>query len=774
MRGFVVNNLIQVSIRSLVEYVFTSGSIDVRFRTSLSMTEGTKAHQKLQSAYREQDQKEVPLKTELEFNDYKYDIEGRCDGILFEENRVTIEEIKSTSMDLTSIPETGYPVHWAQAKFYAYIYSKKEGLEAINVQLTYYQIASEEVLRLCQSFTTEELEIFVMDVLSQYAPFAELKNRHIQARNESIRQLAFPFEHYRQGQRKLAGAVYKTIIDKKNLFAMAPTGIGKTISTTFPAIKAIGEGHIGKVFYLTAKTITRQAAEEAFQLMKLKGLCLNSVTITAKDKACFKEETICQKDYCEFANGYYDRLNAALIDIFQNEQSIDRTKIESYARKHTICPFEFSIDLSYVADVVICDYNYIFDPKVSLKRLFEDQKKETCLLVDEAHNLVDRAREMYSAEIFKSPFLTLKKGYQAKNLSLSRAAKGINDFLLAIKKEVQSNENSIMETISNELLDRLEVFKSEAEIELLLQAGGNTDEILLESYFLVQNFLRIHKLYNERFISYLEIAKSEVRLKIFCLDPSHQLNQMSKGYRSLVYFSATLSPIDYYQNLLGAKEEDYLINIPSPFNSDQTEFHIEPLSTRYKDRERTKGQIVHLLSSLLKNRKGNYLIFFPSYQYMMTVYDAFSAENHQNINVLLQAQGMSEIEREEFLATFQPNYEGTLVGFAVLGGIFSEGIDLKGDRLNGVIVVGVGLPQIGLERDLIKDYFQKVGKNGYDYSYVYPGINKVLQAGGRLIRSEEDKGLIILIDDRFLQAKYQNLLPIEWKENKLNQNILTH
>jgi DNA excision repair protein ERCC-2 len=773
MRGFVVNNLIQVSIRSLVEYVFTSGSIDIRFRTSLSMTEGTKAHQKLQSAYREQDLKEVPLKTQLEWNGYQYEIDGRCDGILFDENIVTIDEIKSTSMDLSTIPETGYPVHWAQAKFYAYIYSNKEALDEIKVQLTYYQIVTEEIKQLTLSFTSSELESFVLDTISQFAPFAELKYEHIQNRNESIKKLAFPFEQFRPGQRKLAGAVYKTIIDKKNLFAMAPTGIGKTISTSFPAIKAMGEGSIGKIFYLTAKTITRQSAEEAFQLMKQKGLCLNSVTITAKDKACFKEETICQKDYCEFANGYYDRLNAALIDIFQNEQSIDRTKIESYARKHTLCPFEFSLDLSYAADVVICDYNYIFDPKVSLKRLIEDQKKETCLLVDEAHNLVDRAREMFSAEIFKSPFLTLKKEYQTKNSTLSRTVKAINDFLLAIKKEVQSSGNPIVETIANELLEGLEQFKIEAEIELLQQAGGKTDELLLESYFSVQNFLRIHKLFDEQFTTYVEMEKSEVRLKIFCLDPSHQLSKMSKGYRSFVYFSATLSPIDYYQNLLGAKTEDYLINIPSPFSSDQTDFHIEPLSTRYKDRERTKDQIVNLLASLLKNRTGNFLIFFPSYQYMMTVYDAFQGES-QNINVLLQAQGMSEIEREEFLAAFQPNPSGTLVGFAVLGGIFSEGVDLKGDRLNGVIVVGVGLPQIGLERDLIKDYFQKIGKNGYDYSYVYPGINKVLQAGGRLIRSEEDNGLIILIDDRFLQTKYQKLLPTEWKENKQNLNIFTH
>lgn len=765
-----MNNHIQVSIRSLVEYVFRSGSIDQRFRTSLSMTEGTKAHQKLQSAYRESDQKEVPLRTELEWNGYLYEIEGRCDGILFEDNKFTIDEIKSTSIDLSIIPDTGYPVHWAQAQFYAYIFLKNEGITEIDVRLTYYQVATEEIKRLTQSFTLTELEAFVLEVIIQFAPFAELKKRHIQERNESIKRLSFPFEQFRPGQRKLAGAVYKTIIDKNNLFAMAPTGIGKTISTTFPAVKAIGEGEIEKVFYLTAKTITRQAAEEAFLLMKQKGLCVNYVTITAKDKACFKEKTICQKDYCEFANGYYDRLNGAVIDIFQNEKAIDREMIEKYARKHTLCPFEFSLDLSYAADVVICDYNYIFDPKVSLKRLFEDQKKETVLLVDEAHNLVDRAREMFSADIFKSHFLTLKKDYQTKNLLLSKASKGINDLFLSLKKEFQSTGNSIVEDISEEWLEALELFKIEAEQELLLQASGITDETLLECYFLVQNFQRIYKLYDDRFTTYIEIEKSEVRLKIFCLDPSHQLNQMSKGYRSFIYFSATLAPIDYYQNLLGAKKDDYLVGIPSPFSREQTDFYIKPLSTRFKDREQTKEHIVHLLVSLLKNRQGNFLIFFPSYQYMMTVYDAFMIQNLE-INVLLQAKGMTEVEREAFLEAFQPNPTGTLVGFAVLGGIFSEGVDLKGDRLNGVIVVGVGLPQIGLERDLIKDYFQRTGRNGYDYAYVYPGINKVLQAGGRLIRSEEDRGLIVLIDDRFLQSKYQKLLPTEWKEGNPSQTL---
>jgi DNA excision repair protein ERCC-2 len=766
-----VLNSYKISIRALVEYVFRSGSIDLRFRTATSMIEGTKVHQKLQKEYLEQDQKEVPLQTELDWNGVSYQIEGRCDGILNSDDEYTIDEIKSTSMDLETLPESGYPVHWAQAKFYGYIFSKKEGLEAIHVRMTYFQVETEEIKRLTQTFTIDELETFVYDVIAAFSSFAELRLEHLEKRNNSIEKLSFPFDQFRQGQRKLAGAVYKTIQDSQSLFAMAPTGIGKTISTTFPAVKAMGEGELDKIFYLTAKTITRQAAEEAFQLMKQQGLCFSSVTLTAKEKACFKDKTLCQKDHCEFANGYYDRLNEAMLDIFQNEQAIDRTTIETYARKHTLCPFEFSLDLSYVADAIICDYNYIFDPRISLKRLVEEQKKKTALLIDEAHNLVDRAREMFSAEIFKAAFLTLKKDYKGRNMLLYQSANELNSLFLSLKKEAQASGNTILKEIPPAFIEKLERFKGEAERELLFQSGTAGDENLLDTYFSVQNFLRIEKIYDERFTCYLEMEKSDVKMKIFCLDPSHQLKNMTKGFKSKIYFSATLTPIDYYRHLLGSEETDYLIGIPSPFRSDQTEFHIEPLSTRFKDRERTKGKISSLISDYLKERQGNYLIFFPSYQYMMAVLEEFQANHYDDIEVLVQGQGMSEGEREAFLAAFQPRTSGTLLGFAVLGGIFSEGVDLKGDRLNGVFVVGVGLPQIGLERDLIKTYFQSIGRNGYDYSYVYPGMNKVLQAGGRLIRSEEDKGLIVLIDDRFLEPKYQKLLPTEWKEN---QHTLTH
>ncbi|WP_028400162.1 ATP-dependent DNA helicase [Ectobacillus panaciterrae] len=755
-----MSGTVRISVRSLVEYVFRSGSIDTGFRTSTTLIEGTKAHQKIQKTYKELDQKEVYVQAELSYEDVEFIVDGRCDGLLFSDDMIIVDEIKSTSKDLSQITEETHPVHWAQAKFYAYMYAKEHGLNEMTVQLTYVHVDTEEQKRFRQIVSFTELESFVFDVVKRYAPYASMQLRHREKRNASIKELPFPFQTYREGQRKLAGAVYKTIADEKSLFAKAPTGIGKTISTTFPSAKAMGEGFLDRMFYLTAKTITRTAAEEAFSLMEKKGLCMHTVTITAKDKVCFKEETRCQKEYCEFANGYYDRINDAILDILENETILSRSVIEKYALEHKVCPFEFSVDLAYAADTVICDYNYIFDPRVSFKRLFEEQKKQTVLLVDEAHNLVDRAREMFSAEVHKSVYLQLKRNFKGINAKVHDVAHAINQYFIALRK--QSDEKQIVrKELDEELVRLLEEFIIAAEMELAAGNGGEEQSLLLDAYFSVQSFVRIASLYDERYVTYTEFEKSEVRMKLFCLDPSHLLRQMGKNYRSKIYFSATLTPLSYYQDMLGAQEEDFIISIPSPFHQEQLQVFVQPVSTKYHDRERTKPNIAAALHQLIEHRPGNYLVFFPSYQYLRDVYESFM-ERETEVKTIVQDTGMSEEEREHFLAAFQAENEETLVGFAVLGGIFSEGIDLKGDRLNGVAVVGVGLPQLGLERNIIKDYFNAAGKNGYDYAYVFPGMNKVLQAGGRLIRSENDTGTILLIDDRFLQRKYQSLLPDEW------------
>ncbi|MCA0171936.1 ATP-dependent DNA helicase [Bacillus sp. RAR_GA_16] len=756
-----MEQIMNVSVRPLVEYAFRSGSIDLRFRTATTMTEGTRLHQMVQKTYGELDQKEVPFDTMVNYEGISYHIEGRCDGLLMNGDDYMIDEIKSTSLPLSEVNEQTHPVYWAQAKCYGYMAVEKYNLDQITIQLTYIQSESNEIVRFQNTLTASNLQVFMLRMIEKYAPFAKWKRDHMTMRNESCKALSFPFDTYREGQRKLAGSVYKTVQEEATLFAMAPTGIGKTISTLFPVMKAMGEGFGKKLFYLTAKTITRETAQEAFQLMEKKGLHTSSITITARDKICFKEKTICQKDYCEFADGYYDRVNEGMLDLLNNETLITRNVIEHYGRKHRLCPFELSLDLSYTADAVICDYNYLFDPRVSLKRLIDDQKKQTTVLIDEAHNLVDRAREMYSAELMKSPFLELKRAYKKQNPAISLAAAALNRMFIDYRKSTQSGF-LVLSEVDEELIIQLDTFVQVSEKELLQQ--GN-DELLLETYFLAQNFIRIAKLYDERFITYIEAGKSEVKIKLFCFDPSKLLQKMRKGHRANVFFSATFSPFSYYQNMLGWKEEDYAVRIPSPFPREHAEVVIAPLSTKYRDRERTLPSLVSLLETVVEAKPGNYLFFFPSYGYMEEVYEAFTTP--AEAETIIQKSGMTEEEREAFLNEFTSDRETSLVGFAVVGGIFSEGIDLKGERLTGVVVIGVGLPNFDTERKLMKTYFDQEGKNGFEYTYVYPGMNRVQQAGGRLIRTETDCGLLLLVDNRYLEKRYQQLLPYEWQHYKV-------
>lgn len=766
--------IVTLSVRQLVEYVYLGGSIDPRLNTVEAMHEGTKAHQRVQESYQETDEKERYLKTSIEAGELLFIIDGRCDGLLATEPVMTIDEIKSTRSELNKIGEDTYPVHWAQALFYAYMYAKENGKSSMLVQLTYVQKDSGEEQRFLREAGYAELEAFVQDVVERYAPFARQRRRHEQLRNESIDALAFPFEAYRAGQRKLAGAVYRTIEEGASLFARAPTGIGKTISTTFPAIKAIGTGLLQRFYYLTARTTTRAAAEAALLHMQSKGLHVHAVTLTAKEKICFQDVVRCEKEHCPFADGYYDRINEAVLDVLTNETVMTRPIIEQYARKHQVCPFEFSLDVGYAADIVICDYNYIFDPRISLKRQYAEQKKKTALLVDEAHNLVDRARDMFSAELTKAPFLALQRELKGVHAEGYAASKAINDYFIALRKRCDESA-MIDKRLPDSLVALAAEFVQAAEAALAAGAGadeGRAGSLLLDTYFAAQQFVRTAKQFDERFTVYTELLKNDVRLKLFCLDPSELLRQSGKGYRSHIYFSATLSPVSYYMDMLGAKEEDYTLSIPSPFSKEQLKVLVQPISTRYQDREASRVPIARLLQRITAERTGNYFVFFPSYAYMNTVYEAYmeemevaaSAPEGSGIDVQLQRPDMTEEERDQFLASFREGNERSLIGFAVMGGLFSEGVDLIGDRLIGVFIIGVGLPQLGVERNMLKDYFYEQGKNGYDYAYVIPGMNKVLQAGGRLIRSESDRGTLVLIDDRYLQPGYRRLLPEEWQD----------
>ncbi|MBC2582866.1 ATP-dependent DNA helicase [Clostridium sp. DJ247] len=813
---------IKVSVRNLVEFVLRSGDLDSRFTGSSRAIQGTKAHQKIQKQYKSMfsDEKQIPLeellqgknvkkeykaevglKHSFEFKGFNFIVEGRVDGIIIEGNSVIIDEIKTVTKPLEFIDENYNSLHWAQAKCYAYIYAMQNNLNEIKVQLTYYNINNDEIKYLKTDFYITDLEIFFYELLNKYYFWANYIRDWKVKRNISIKNTSFPFNSYRKGQRELAVAIYGTIREGKNIFAQAPTGIGKTISTLFPAIKSLGEGLISKIFYLTAKTITRGIAEECILNMKNEGLELKVVTLTAKEKICFKEKPSCNPEECEFAKGHFNRVNKAIEKILLKENFINRDSIVKYAKIHNICPFEFSLDLALLADCIICDYNYVFDPRVYLRRFFENGTDEYVFLIDEAHNLVDRARDMFSAEINKQQFLDLKKIMKYINPKIARVLDKINTYMIKLRKlcedpnttdcfeaekgekETQLSENTkikhlifknkdayVQKNHIEEIVILLRRFTSEAEEWLVNNSKNHGYEELLQVYFNCLSYIRISELYDDRFATFVEKQGNDVNLKMYCLDTSYILNQCIKKSKASIFFSATLNPIAYFKDMLGGNEEDYTMRLSSPFSVDNREiFIVDNISTKYNQRENSYTKIADYINCIVESKVGNYIVFFPSYKYMKETYKFFS-EEYSNYNVIVQENNMGEEEKEEFTKNFKDNPKVTLIAFAVLGGIFSEGIDLKHDKLIGAVIVGVGLPQLCLERNIVMHHYNEISSKGYEYAYMYPGMNKVLQAAGRVIRTEEDKGVIILIDERFSNLSYKKLFPREWFPNTYIRN----
>lgn len=764
---------ISISVRNLIEFILRKGSIDSGFMSSSRAQEGTKAHQKLQklneTAFPKY-QPEVFIKRRFHYKSLNIVVEGRIDGVIEEEGRKIIEEIKSTNKELSLIEEDYNFLHWAQAKCYAYMYAEEQGLSNISVMLRYFSLETEEVKNFTKDFTKEELAEFFYEVLDKYYIWAENSLQWEGIRNDSILKVSFPFPYYRSGQRELAVAAYGTIKEGRKLFVQAPTGIGKTISTIFPSVKALGEGKVNRLFYLTAKTITRSVAEEAFLRLREKGLKLKVITLTAKDKLCFCPGEACAPESCPYADGHFDRVNAAIFDLITNEDSFTREIIEKYAEKHRVCPFEFSLDIALFSDCIICDYNYAFDPRVYLKRFFlEGSSNESYVfLVDEAHNLVDRAREMFSSELIKSDFLKLKKLMKGRAPGIYKAVGSINSFFIDLRHacEEQNSPFIVQQQEPEEIYKLLRIFMREAEEYLIKSVNTEGYEEVLDLFFKCNAFIGISELYDEHYVTYVDTEDKDVRLRCFCLDPSKNLKDAMGRARGKIIFSATLTPLNYFQDILGGSDEDYRMRLPSPFPPENLKLLVAPISTRYKNRQDTYSIVTDYIYSFVSSKKGNYMVFFPSYSYMKEITERFS-ERFNDISILVQQGEMKEQEREAFLREFKEEPEETRVGFCVLGGIFSEGIDLTGDRLIGAVIIGVGLPKLCLERNIIKDYFQKEKGRGYEFSYLYPGMNKVLQGVGRIIRTEKDRGAALLIDDRFLTPVYQSLMPPEWKNQKV-------
>lgn len=761
---------IRISVRNLVEFIFRSGDIDNRIGKGAqkeAMQEGSRMHRKIQGRMGMEYRAEVPLKLEVPQEQYVLALEGRADGIITNADGVTVDEIKCMYTDVTRF-EGPIFVHKAQAMCYAYIYALQNGLNQISVQLTYCDLDTEEICRFEEAFSFFWLERWFQDMMEAYRKWTDFQFAWRKIRQTSIQTLEFPFP-YREGQYKLVGDVYRTIHRKKILFIQAPTGTGKTISTLFPAIRAVGENLGDKIFYLTAKTITRTVAKDTCDLLKAKGYRGKVIVLTAKEKMCPCEEMDCNPSNCLRAKGHYDRVNDAVYDLITTEEDFTRERMLAQAEKYQVCPFEMSLDASLYADIIICDYNYVFDPNVYLKRFFsEEEKGDYIFLVDEAHNLVERGREMYSAVLVKEEILTVKKLVRGKDRKLEAALEKCNRQMLEWKRECETY--TIYESIGAFAFSLMRLMSL---LDIFLQSRGEMPERkeVTEFYLNLRHFMNMFERVDENYVLYSDFDETDrFCLHLYCVNPSVNLQECLERGKSTIFFSATLLPVNYYKNLLSSKKDNYAVYADSAFREEQRLLFIgRDVSSLYT--RRTLGEfhrIALYIQQVLRAKKGNYLIFFPSYRFMEDVYEQFLAVNEQEADCMMQSGNMNEADREEFIQEFSNPRGKSLAAFCVLGGIFSEGIDLKEDLLIGVLIVGTGLPQICNQREILKEYYQEENGQGFDYAYQYPGMNKVLQAAGRVIRTASDRGIIGLLDERFLRSDYRQLFPREWSQYEVH------
>lgn len=757
---------IDISVRDLIHFVYRGGDLDARFVGKSRAHQGTKAHQVIQKQMGDDYIPEVTIKHQVEKDNIIIRIKGRVDGVI-KQDVVTIDEIKSTIRELESLDIDDYPMHWLQAEFYAYMYAVNHEQTEMKVQLTYVTVEDHEVRRFEKSYTYESLETIFNKTIERYLEFAYQIDDWQQVRDTSLKALNFPFDSYRKGQREMAICVYKTIQEKKKSFIQAPTGIGKTISTLFPTLKAIAEGHTTKIFYLTAKTITRSVAEEAFDIMRVQGLRCKNLTITAKDKICFEKDAACIPEECSYAKGYYNRINEAMTDIMDASDAYTRDVIEEYARKHHVCPFEFSLDLALVADCIICDYNYVFDPRVNLKRFFADVQKDYAFLIDEAHNLVDRARGMFSSEISKKPLLDIKRGLKPykgddKIDNFVKVVTSLNKALLEYKNDCIEQDKFIFHEAPVGIIQIMRRLAQLADVLLSERKEIAIYDMILDYYFSILNMINISELYDDCYKTYVVVKNNDVSVHLYCVDPSFLLSQTLKHGAGAVFFSATLSPIKYFHRLYSFEKKDYTLILNSPFEEKNRVYMIGgDIKTTYKQREYSYEDIALYLRDFALSKTGNYIVYFSSYVYKQNVLEIFE-ELEFDIDVVDQKRDLSESEKEDFLKQFKTAPKKSMIAFCVLGGSFSEGVDLRGDRLIGTAIVGVGLPMVCLEREIIKNYHLEHNEDAFNYAYVYPGLNKVMQAAGRVIRTEEDKGIIMLLDERYNYHSYRQVMPYDW------------
>ncbi len=751
-----------VNVRTLAETYYEGGDLFSDFNRVERMQEGLKAHVATQAEYPPEYRAEVPVRLECVVSGVKLIVQGRADGLILSDGACTVEEIKTTRMNPTSINADDYPVHWAQAQIYAHILCETEDIQVATVRLLYVNLSGARSA-FTRAYTRERLrELFYM-----YATVYAL--RLAQADDwkgvslPSMRALDFPFDAYRAGQREMAARAYLAIRDKRKIIIEAPTGIGKTAAALFPALKALGEEKIETIFFLTARTTGRKAAEDALALMRSRGLSARSVTISAKKKLCPMDEVRCNPEICPYARGYFDRQQRAIEESWR-EQSLKSERIEEIAAKYGLCPFELSLTLAETAEVVICDYNYVFDPMVRLRRFF-DRRGSYALLIDEAHNLETRARDMYSAEMRADEISALRREVGRIDGKDCELYKALTKLYRALDK---AEAPELRCELPLKLLDAAKEFSDVAKDFFARDCQYHSR--FMELYFNVLTFIRASGEFDDKTHKTMITPEGKrSNVKLWCWNPTDMIAAGMKRMQGVILFSATLTPITHYARMLSLDLDkgDQALTLKSPFPQENLFTARVNVSTRYRSREDTALTVAKAIHDLAVSKTGNYLACFPSHAYLNRIADIFKAAYH-DVRVHVQTRDMSESERTEYISEFTEARNESMVAFVAMGGVFSEGIDLPGDRLIGAAIVGVGLPQLCFEREALKALYDEESENGYATAYVYPGIGKCLQAAGRVIRTENDRGAVLFIDDRYYQKEYARLLPKNYRMKSLS------
>ncbi len=803
-----VENKVRISVRDLVEWVLRSGDIDNRRRGPAAedaMLIGAEVHRRLQAAAGAAYAAEVPLQVSVSVEDDDpyapgpaavLEIEGRADGIITGgteyEPSYTVDEIKGVYRDITEM-EGPEPVHLAQAEMYAYMLSLDRALSEICVRMTYVQleltmerkkvrVRDDMVRRFEFHYTFEEIETRFTALTDAYKKWVLFLVKHRRERAESVSEFPFPYE-YRPGQKTIVREVYEAVTDNRKLFVQAPTGIGKTLAMLYPSVKAVGNGLLDRIFYLTAKTVTANACEDGMRLMEERGLQFSYTKITAKEKMCPLTKMQCDPEHCVRAKGHFDRVNDALYGLITAEMGISSEKVAACAEAHQLCPYELSLDASLFTDVVIGDYNYAFGPRTYLRRYFADGvKKDYILLIDEAHNLVDRARDCFSAEIEKESLLEAKKLFRG-DAALQRRLGKANRTMLGMRRELEERGEQILvyedDTLPGKLYDDL--YKVREALSHYFDVHTETEdaEEKRDFFFKVCEFTDTWEAMGEGYRIYSEIREGGFFVKLFCIHPAERLRERLSQVRATVFFSATFLPVNFYKELLAGSTEERAIYVDSPFDPDKRRLFVaRDVSAKYTRRTGEEyRKIADYLRQMVAQTTGNYMAFLPSHKFLNEVRKYLLPSDHKeeegnrlqcpDFDLIWQKRVMTEDERKDFLRAFEAPGARSLLGLSVMGGVFSEGIDLVGEKLIGVAVVGTGLPQISKEGELIKTFFDEREQNGFDYAYRFPGFNKVMQAAGRLIRTVDDYGVILLLDERFLYNQYRMLFPKEWRDARV-------